>query len=443
MKKIISLFSIIASLALITGCGQKETLPEINLVYYKLYESDQSLNPIFKEFQKQYPHINIIYKNFTDPTVYYDTILNEIAEGRGPDIMSVHNTWVLPNVGKLTAAPTSLVSPDDYRSIFVKQAASDNIASIDGQEYVFGIPFSTDNLALYYNQKQFEQVLPEFGKPANTWNTLIPQINRLSIVEDDNSIRKSGLALGRGQNILRSHDIFYNFLLQTNQSLYNSSFTSANLTQSKEIQDSLDFITSFTDPTSQNYSWDNQISDPNSAEKELASFIQGDTTMVIGYSYLYKELVNLIDTYQRKGIETIDPSDIKISTLPQVDTENPVVYSNYFTEVVSRNSQHPVEAWTLIGFMSSKQNLTNYYNQNFKPTSRRDLIPTQSTNRIYKPFIDQIGYTSSFPIFDEEKQKQIIKNLIDTYNQSSPTQSLQEANNQINNLIQGRALKPN
>jgi ABC-type glycerol-3-phosphate transport system substrate-binding protein len=436
MKKLFFL-GLVISLITLTGCQQQESKPQVNLVYYKLYESSPNFTKILDSYQKQNPHINIIYKNFTDPEVYYTTIVNEIAEGRGPDILSVHNTWVAPNHAKLTPAAPELVSPTDYESIFTNQAFQDNVLTIQDQQLVYGIPLHTDSLALYYNKSHFEETIPESGQPAKTWKELTNQSNRLTLIQN-NQIQKSGLALGEGDSILRSPDIFYNLLLQAEAQLYNAKKNQSNLSKDKSTQDTLDFITSFSDSQSPNFSWNSSIT---SNEKELGAFLKGETSMIFGYSYLYQELLALQKTYQRQNIDTIDISDIKITTSPQINPEEPVVYSNYYTETVSRNSQNPQEAWALIGFLSAKNNLEAYYQNNFKVTSRRDMITSQKENRIYKPFLDQIGITKSFPILNQPQQKQIIKELIDTY-PTSPTQSLQTADQQINQLIQGRELIP-
>lgn len=436
MKKLKS-FLLIVSLLTLTACQSEPAKPQVNLVYYKLYENNSNFQKILDNYQRQNPHINIIYKNFTDAETYYSTIINEIAEGRGPDIMSVHNTWVGPNLAKLTPAPTDLINPTDYRNIFLNQAAEDNIFQVNNVDQVYGLPLQLDNLALYYNQAHFERSLPQDGKPGDTWSKLQNQAQVLTNIQGNN-LTKSGLALGQGDGILRSSDIFYQLLLQTEANIYNSNFTEAALTRSSEISDTLDFITSFTNPESTNQTWSNKL---QTNEKEIGAFLKGDTSMIFGYSYLYNEILNLKNTYDRQNIDTIDISDIKITASPQINPEDPIVFANYYTEVVSRNSKNAQEAWSLIGYLSSQNTLTEYYQNNFKVSPRRDMVETQSQNRIYAPFIKQVGITKSIPIIDQEKQKEIIETLIDQY-PTQPSNSIREAENNINQLIQGRALRP-
>lgn len=435
MKKYVSFILISTLLTIISGCGApKSQGPKTNLVYYKLFENQDNIQPLFDNFQKQNPNVNIIYKNFNDPEEYYSTILNEIAEGRGPDIMSVHNTWVGPNHQKLQPAPVSMVDSASFRDIFNQQASQDNILNIENQELVYGIPLHTDTLGLYYNQKHFEQSFPETGKPSNNWSQFKNQISVLNI-QQDGQLKRAGLAIGTGNSVLRSHDIFYQLSLQNQTPIYTQNKSNLN-----KLNDLVSFNTNFANPEDSSYTWSKNLSDEQ--YKEIASFLEGKTSSIFGYSYLYKDLVQVKQQLDRQKKSTIELSDIKITVSPQIKPESPVVYANYFTEVVSRNSQNPELAWQLLGFMSSKPNLELFYKDNFKVTSRRNMIEDQRSNRLYGAFIEQIGISKSYPISNEEDQKKIIKDMLDSYI-ANPSQSIQTANQELNKLIPSSGLKPN
>lgn len=424
-----------ALFTIIYGCGAPQNQgPKTNLVYYKLFENQENIQPLLDNFQAQNPNVNVIYKNFNDPEEYYTTILNEIAEGRGPDIMSVHNTWIGPNYQKLQPAPVTMVDATTFRDIFNQQASQDNILNTQGQELVYGIPLHTDTLALYYNQKHFEQSFPETGKPSSNWSEFRNQINVLNI-QQDGQLKRSGLAIGTGDSILRSHDIFYQLSLQNQTPIYNK-----NQSNLEKLDELVSFNTGFSDPENNGYTWSDKLSDQQ--YKEIASFLEGKTSSIFGYSYLYKDLIQVKQQLDRQNKATIELSDIKITTSPQIKPETPVVYANYFTETVSRNSQNPELSWQLLGFMSSKPNLELFYKDNFKVSSRRNMIEDQRTNRLYGAFIEQIGISQSYPIANEEAQKKIIKNMLDSYNTDS-TQAIQTANTELNKLIPNSGLKPN
>ena len=134
-------------------------------------------------------------------------------------------------------------------------------------------------------------------------------------------------------------------------------------------------------------------------------------------------------------------SDVKITIAPQqAISDNSVTYANYMTEVVSRNTQHKFESWALISELASKPSLKLLYKQKFKPTSRRDMIPTQRQNRIYKSFIDQIGFAKSLSL-PSSKTYDILNGMfdMDQIQLIQPTQRRQillKAIGQINKELQ-------
>lgn len=451
LLKITTILLLISSVLLLVGCKKKNivtnNLPPVTLTYYKLFENEENLTPIFTKFKQQNPHITIVYKKFTDPEQYLDTIVSEIAEGGGPDIMSVPNTWVAQNYRKLTPAPETVATPQAFNDVFVNVASRDNIIyNQEGIGQVYGFPLSVDTLALFYNDSHFETEIPERGRPSSTWEGIVNDVIRLT-VQDSSSLdrfSRTGIALGKADNILRASDIFYLLLLQNDINFYSDDFKSANFARNSDTEDVLDFYTSFADENSSNYSWNQFTSDSESAEQELISFVTGKTSMIFGYSYTYKDVLNQIQIQKRNGEDVINASDVQITESPQLaDAENPVAYANYFTEVVSRNSDHTQEAWLLLAFMIDQENLQEYYSKDFKPTSLRNLIPEQRENPIYGAFINQLGYATTIPIVDQFEYDAIITELIESApQQEQKRQILIDAENKINSLIPNEGAYP-
>lgn len=452
MKKIFSILCIVFLAISIVGCKKKTIIVKnpdrITLNYYKLYENEEDMQPFFTEFQKKYPYVSINYRKFTDYDKFLETIVDEIAEGGGPDIISVPNTWVPQNYKKISPAPEDIATPQVFRDVFVDVAAKDNVLiTEDGTEKVYGIPLTVDTLSLYYNDNMFEQSIPERGKPSATWTGLTTDSSILTLRNfETNSIKRSGIALGTGESIIRSPDIFYLLTLQNNLTLYNKDLRSAKFTNTEKVTDVVKFISSFANPNSSNYSWNDALVNPDSIEKELEAFVTGKTAMIFGYSHLYKDLLNLILVKNRQGIETIKSSDIKIAESPQLTLtqENKVTYAHYYTETVSRNSKHPREAWLLLTSMSEKENLQKWYKKNFKPTSRRDLITEQRSNPIYGAFINQLGYAKTMPIINDSEYAKIFKQVFDnSLLDQNYRAHLITAESNINALIPQEGVFPN
>ena len=110
IKRLISTLVIIGLVtAFFSGCFKKE-VPEttktgeaVELVYYKMFDEEDVIKPLIQQYQSDHRNVKITYRKFTDLEEYQDLIVNELAEGEGPDIFSVPNyprdsrqRWHLP-----------------------------------------------------------------------------------------------------------------------------------------------------------------------------------------------------------------------------------------------------------------------------------------------------------------------------------------------------------
>ncbi len=276
---------------------------------------------------------------------------------------------------------------------------------------VYPIPLTVDTLALYYNRAHFEDRLSARGKPAKTWEGIKEDVTFLN--KPDNSLgtfEVAGIAMGRSDNIARAVDILYLLFLQFGADFYDKNYTEAIFaSQQGGIADypgteALKLFVSFADSSEKHYSWNEYIVDDDSEEKEVEAFARGQVSMMIGFSYMYDDIVEQISNFKQKGVDVIEESDIKIAPIPQLydpdssKTEKRVTYASYFAETVSRNSKHPDIAWDFLIWLSGKKNLEHYFEELNKPTSRRDMIDDQKNHPIYGVFATQVGFAESFPI---------------------------------------------
>lgn len=457
----------IGLIAFSAGCFRtKEYRPTqsnemVELTYYKLFDDSDVMEPIIQEYRALFPNVKINYRQFTDTEEYYDLILNELAEGEGPDIFSVPNTWFVKNYKKVYPAPTNMYPPQIFEDEFVSVTMDDLVKQNPetGDLQVYGIPMTVDTLALYYNKDQFDDAIPEQGKPSVTWDGIKEDVYKLT--KKDNSFERfevSGMAMGFADNISRAVDILYLLMLQDGGSIYDQNYMEAIFAQQQGIgsdgstikpgENALELYTSFADSTNKNYSWNSYLSDANSDEKEITTFARGKVSMIIGYSYMYEQILDEIDELQAKGLSTIDPDVIRIAMIPQKmdpsqSTEKRVAYAHYFAETVARTSENPDWAWDFIVFATSKEQLQHYNEKTHKPTSRRDMIEEQKEDPIYGVFAEQIGIAESFPIYDEAAYEQIFLKAIESVLATkSPADAMKIAQDEINAILPSEGLIP-
>jgi ABC-type glycerol-3-phosphate transport system substrate-binding protein len=433
----------------------------VELTYYKLFDDSDVIEPLIQQYQSNYPNVRINYRKFTDPEEYYDLILNELAEGEGPDIFSVPNTWFVKNHKKVSSAPPDLMPTPIFEDTFVAVAA-DDLIRIDpqiGQSAVYALPMTVDTLALYYNKDHFDDAIPERGKPSVTWDGIKEDVYKLT--KKDNSFERfevSGMAMGFADNVSRAVDILYLLIIQQNGDFYNDNYSEAKFAVQQGLSsdgstlnpgvDALDFYTGFANPSNKNYSWNAYLADSNSDEKEITTFARGKVSMIVGYSYMYDQIIDEINELKSKGLSTMDLESVKIAVIPQtvdpsVATEKRDAYAHYFVETVARTSENQRYAWDFLVFITSKESLEHYNEKTHKPTSRRDMIEEQKNDPIYGVFAEQIGFAESLIIYDEDSyESSMVKAINAVLATKSPNDAMKIAQDEINAILPSGGLLP-
>jgi ABC-type glycerol-3-phosphate transport system substrate-binding protein len=439
-----------------TGKGQK-----VQLVYYKLFDEEDIMTPMIQQYTTKHTNVQIIYKKFTDPVEFENLIINELAEGEGPDIFSAPNYWFLRNAKKISPMPDSKMTVAQFEDTFVSVAKNDLVLrdAADGKTKIYGIPLTVDTLALYYNKGTFDDKIPSRGRPAETWEELKEDVFKLT--KKDQSFERfelSGIAMGRSDNIARAVDILYLLMLQYKTKFYNENVSQAQFANQTAISgtgvslrpsvEAMQLYTSFALPANKNYAWNQYLADAKSSVKEMDTFARGKVAMIFGYSYLYEQILSQIKDLKGKGVQTMDEKNVRIAAVPQVidpkvSTEKRIAYASYYAETVSRTSKNPDVAWDFLLFMSGKDNLKYYNEKTHKPTSRRDMIDDQIKDPIYGVFAEQIGYAESFPIYDSARYAQIFAKAIDSVLATqSVSDVLRIAENSINAMLPKEGMIP-
>ena len=456
MKKLFSISLVLAlSLSLFAGCTPKtnvvnQTPEQVTLTFYGLFDNEDVIDPFIQNYESAHPNVTILYKQFTDPEVYMDLIVNELAEGEGPDIFMLNNTWFPQHYKKLSPAPESLVTVDQFRSSFVDIASKDLIIPDEnGIEQIWGIPLYVDTLALYYNNSHFEDAIPSQGEPSTTWEGIKNDVSALS--KQDQSFERfsrAGIALGRDDNILRAFDVLMMMMLQYKTSFYTGDYTKVLFGNDPNALAALELFTSFGLPSKKNYSWNKYLADTDSAEKEISTFAKGKVSMIFGYSYTYEDLINEVDRLGGEGEEVMDWGDIKIAPAPQVNdpetaAESRISYANYFVPVVGRTTSKSEVAWDFLLSMTAPDLLKSYNETTHRPSALRSLINDQMQDPIYGVFASQVGYATDLTMSDPDAYQGIFLSGVSDILATARSQDvLLDLSEQIQALIPSSGIKP-
>ena len=209
------------------------------LTYWGLWEPSSVMQTVLADYERETGiKVNYSMQNIKG---YRSRLQSAVAEGSGPDVVRIHNTW-LPMMRKVfTPAPADLgISLSDYYPVVTKDLVVGNS--------IYALPLEIDGLALYYNK----DILAEAGaEPPTDWNALrklafdLTQRNEVTGV-----IERAGAAIGTANNIDHWSDILGLLILQ------NSGDPATPSTQA--VQDALTFYTIFA---TTDKSWD--VSQPS------------------------------------------------------------------------------------------------------------------------------------------------------------------------------------
>jgi multiple sugar transport system substrate-binding protein len=382
------------------GGGQK--LQNAELIMWGLWDDSNLMDKYISEFRKQYSNIKIEYRKLT-PQEYETELINALAENRGPDIFAMHHTWYSKHKNKLEPMSEEIMTLKDYKDRFVDVVYDDFVVD----DKVYGFPFYTDTLALFYNKDAFNDA--GIVNPPKTWQEVQQIVPRLTKLDQFGNFIQSGIALGTGDNINRSPDLLAALMIQTGAQMTNpNDYTQItfNRSRSQSGQDinpadlALEYYTDFANPRKTVYNWNSTL------DNSIDAFYEREVAMMITYSY------------QVEAIKAKAPRlNFAVAPLPQVNLDSGLAnYANYWGYGVSSQSQYSDEAYTFLKFMTEKEQSQEYFLNTKRPTPRRDLIEVQSQDLDYGVFANQILQAKTWRQPDNNTVDRILIEAINNVN---------------------------
>ncbi len=437
-KKIIILFLAI-SFVFITGSSckienstVKVASQPITLNYWRVFDTEDNFAEIISDYKKMHPNITINYRLLRYDE-YESEILNALAEDRGPDIFSLHNTWMKKYETKLEPMPptTTMVYPVVKGSIkkevvnevrtnnsLTFKGLRDNFADVvysdavlDGK--IYGLPLSVDTLAMYYNRDLLNNAglvdLPKY------WNRdFLVAVNKLTKLDSKEGIIQSGASLGGAYNVPRAADILAALMIQNGAVMqspegfvtFHQQPAFAKDTNYNPGLEALKFYSDFSNPVKEAYSWNEEL------DNSLDLFISGKLAIMFSYAY------------DLQTIKSRSPKlNFSVTYLPQIEGTPPtnINFANYWLEVVSNKSKHKNEAWDFVQYLTKAEQAKKYLTKTNKPAALKSLIPEQKQNDEIGVFASQVltaksWYKGKNPQAAETAIKEMILSIVNNPN---------------------------
>lgn len=385
--------------------AQDAALEKVTLSYWRVFDDSDDFKEIISAYRELHPNVNISIRKMRFEE-YEDELWEAFAEDRGPDLFSIHNTWLekydslttpLPETldivyqevqGTLKKETVAVIRQEpsmtirelqtDYVDVVAEDVIQPHQSDPRGstENRIWSLPYSVDTLALFYNKDLLNAAgIPE---PPTNWTDFQEQVQELTLIDLDGGVVQAGAALGTTDNVERAFDIISLLMMQNGTQMTTSSGT-ATFAQSTGSGseppglDAVDFYTDFANPTKVVYTWDEDQPD------SFDAFANGTAAFFFGYSYH----IPLLKAQSPK-------LNFDITTMPQISSSKTVNYANYWTEVVSKTSDHVDWAWDFIQFAAAEENVASYLSRADKPTALRSLINTQLDDLTLSVFASQI-----------------------------------------------------
>jgi len=410
--------------------AQKELLQPIELTWWGVFEDQADLNEIINDYKIIHPNISITYRKLREEE-FETELLEALAEDRGPDIFSIHNTWVEKYISKIEPLPdkTTMAYEITQKSLGVKQETiievRDNVSITPTQlkntfidviasdvvknNKIYGLPLSMDTLVLFYNRDLLNNA--GIPLPPTSWQAVQESVKQLTFQDQSGNLIQSGVALGRGKNIENSPDILSLLMMQNGAEMtvgkavafgaIPPDFPDKNYNPGPEA---IRFYTDFASPTKEVYTWNEKF--PNSID----AFAAGQVAMMFGYNHHIPYL-----EAKRQG-----KLNYGIAKIPQIEGRPEINFANYWVNTVSKKSKNQNAAWDFIQFATKKTEAKKYLEKTSRPTALRSLIEEQLANDALNIFADQLlTATSWYKGNNSKAAKEALIEMIESINEGS------------------------
>lgn len=377
---------------------QQAAIKPVKLNYWTIYNDVGELKKLAAEYQKIRSYVSVNIRQVRADE-FEKLFVNALADDVAPDIISVNNRAVrqyqtrlaempaavdvsnIATQGKyfketvVTTEKVSLITPLAIKNNYVSAVYDDVV--VGGK--IYGLPLAFDTLALYYNKDLLDHAgVPE---PPATWEDFMAAVKAGRRFDKDKKIIQAGAALGTGNNITRSFDIFSLLALQSGVVMSKGGYVTFAVGMDKPKENlptfaALRFYTDFARESKEVYTWNEEMGDA------LQEFAGGKVIFYFGYAYDYPRIRSLAPQL-----------NVEVIPVPQLNTDKPVNVANYWIETVVKKSKHQNEAWDFVNFMATADNIKKYTQATKRPTPLRSQINEQKNDPLLAPFVSQILQT--------------------------------------------------
>lgn len=292
---ILTMFGILAVVALgcLSACptrndGGDKTLTNAhgNVVIWGTFPTNEAVNKMIRDFNKNYQDIFSISYQFHDPKNFDSDIVEALASQKGPDILLLPDDLILRHSDKIDKYPYASLPQQVFKAEFVQ--AAEIYMREDG---FFAIPFAIDPMVMYWNRDLFNNA--SLATPPKYWDEFLEITPKLTKRNPKTSeLTQSALPFGEFANVTHAKDVLAMLFLQVGNPLVkgrpDTGFVSTvadnmgdSSTPDSGVVSALRFFMDFSNPKKANFTW--SLARGNS----LNEFIDGNLAVYFDFASQY------------------------------------------------------------------------------------------------------------------------------------------------------------
>lgn len=363
--------------------------------------------------------ITVNYTEKSAATIGQDFV-SALARGSGPDILLIPSEMLVPNEDKLTPIPYSVLPQSTFMNSYIDEARI-----YLGTSGVYGVPFITDPLVMYWNRDMFNAA--GIPLPPTYWDELGSLVKKLTVKTDNGTITQSAVAMGDFANVDNAREILGSLILQSGNPItaYSSqlglSSTLSTSITSQNIQPALDFFTGFVDPNNTEYSWNHSWPDSKTA------FLSGKLGIYFGMA---SEL---------NDIRAKNPNlNFDVAALPQLRKGGvKATYGQIYALSIARASQNSSSAYQTIAIMTQPQYMADLSNSLYLPSVSRTVIAAGFSDPYLSLFDQQSLIAKTWLDAGQDASTQVFSDMVQSFvsGQKSDSEAIQDADRQYGVLL--------
>jgi ABC-type glycerol-3-phosphate transport system substrate-binding protein len=403
LQIIISFLSILAAVVVVMiFSGALPGIPSINpkekseIVFWGTLPQFET-EAMVQEFSHKNPGIKANYREIKKDS-YEKKLIEALAEGRGPDVFFLTQDRILKHQNKIFPVSYDDFSVRQFRDLFFDGA--DIYVSREG---IIGFPIFVDPLILYWNKSLFRDAA--IPKAPETWDEFLAFSEKLTKIDENGNILRSGAALGHFGNINHAKDIISLLILQTDNPIVSKETLKVLLGEFQEdlplkgTETALRFFGEFRKTGSKAYSWNLLM--PQSAD----AFIEGRLAMYLGYASEYPEI-------KKKSPHL----DFDAAVIPQVrGGKNKLTFGRITGLVIAKQSRAKKSAFLLTRYLLEQDNQKKLIGKNFLASPLRSLLFENTKDPVFDVFNKSAIIAKGWLDPDPEETDAIFRSMTEDY----------------------------